>query len=196
MDVMNNETAHQEEHNPDATQGIRVSAWKAFGVVASTILVTFVGTAFTIGGILNADHFTVLSHGVRISALEDKQLTKELYEADQRATQIQLKGVVEGLQELKDSNEKIVEELQELNDSRVSYIRSRYIIPSPTPTASRAGVETQPNYTVIYADQPQDKKQTQPNKQDNDDNEVDQEPQPSPVTEILSIVQSILPIDL
>lgn len=188
---MTNETAHQDVNNQDSTQGIRVSAWKAFGVVATSVLVTFVGTVFTVGSILNADHFTVLSHTGQINALKEEQLTKELYEADQRAVKLQLETLTKGINDLTTSHNELRNDIRDLNRNGISYSGTKTMGPSPSPIANRTDSQPQNQNTIVYAQQPQGS--NQPSSQPQSNNQEPQ-PNPSPLSGIITLVQSIFPI--
>lgn len=63
--------ATQAEHNI-----IAIGLWKAFAIVAGAVLVAIVGTAFTVGAVLNSDHFTLVTAIDDISELKTNKQDK------------------------------------------------------------------------------------------------------------------------
>ena len=67
------------------TNYLQISFWKALSILASAILVTIVGTAFTVGGVLNSDHFTLVSAIENIERLEEEKVDQDIYDLQQEA---------------------------------------------------------------------------------------------------------------
>lgn len=63
----------QEEEN----KYIKVSFWKALAIVAGAILVSVVGTAFTIANTGVSDHFLLVRAVERIDELEENVIPKD-----------------------------------------------------------------------------------------------------------------------
>ena len=57
-------------HETSAQKTIEIGLYKAIAIVATAVLTTAIGTAFTLFSILNADHFTLVSYGTRLDAVE------------------------------------------------------------------------------------------------------------------------------
>lgn len=58
-------------HEKSSQKIIEIGLYKAIAIVATAVLTTATGTAFTIFSILNADHFTIVSINTRVSSLEE-----------------------------------------------------------------------------------------------------------------------------
>lgn len=65
----------------DKTQKIiEIGYWKAVSIVSGAILVSIVGTAFSVGTVLNSDHFALVRAVDDISDLKVVKLDKQVYE--------------------------------------------------------------------------------------------------------------------
>ncbi len=84
-----------EENTFTEQKIIQVSFWKAFSIVAGAILVSIVGTAFTVGSIVNSDHFLLANTTDRVVSLEQNTVRKDVYE-------IQQEQIITSLNEIKD----------------------------------------------------------------------------------------------
>ena len=73
------------------TDYLQVTLWKALSILAGSVLVAIVGTAFTVGGVLNVDHFTVLANAKEIISLQDDKVDQDVYDVQQEAIIQQLK---------------------------------------------------------------------------------------------------------
>lgn len=62
-----------------------ISLQKALAIVVGAVLTSVVGTAFTVGSILNSDHFTTLANAREIEVLTTNKMDKAVYEANQVA---------------------------------------------------------------------------------------------------------------
>lgn len=70
---------------------LQISFWKALSILATSVLVTIVGTAFAVGGVLNSDHFTLVSAIEDIDRLEEEKVDQDVYDLQQEAILKQLK---------------------------------------------------------------------------------------------------------
>lgn len=59
-------------------QAYQISFWKASAIIGGAILVSVVGTAFTVISIANTDHFTLVGLGHRVNALESESVRKDV----------------------------------------------------------------------------------------------------------------------
>lgn len=59
-------------------QAYQISAWKAVSILAGSVLVSVVGTAFALAGTLNSDHFLTVSNTDRISAIEKTTVRQDV----------------------------------------------------------------------------------------------------------------------
>lgn len=77
----------QERYAPDTQvyerRVIEIGFWKATSILAGAILVSIVGTAFTLGSILNSDHFLLASTVDQLNTLEENTVRKDVYEVQQ-----------------------------------------------------------------------------------------------------------------
>lgn len=58
-------------NDTSAQKTIEIGLYKAIALVATAVLTTAVGTAFTLFSVLNTDHFTLVSYGARLDAVEE-----------------------------------------------------------------------------------------------------------------------------
>ena len=59
-------------------QAYQISAWKAISILAGAVLVSVVGTAFTVANTVNSDHFLTVSNTDRISAIEETSVRQDV----------------------------------------------------------------------------------------------------------------------
>ena len=59
-------------------QAYQISAWKAVSILAGSVLISVVGTAFALAGTLNSDHFLTVSNTDRISAIEKTTVRQDV----------------------------------------------------------------------------------------------------------------------
>lgn len=59
-------------------QAYQISAWKAASIVAGAVIVSIVGTAFTVFSVLNSDHFLLLSATARLDAIEQTAVRRDV----------------------------------------------------------------------------------------------------------------------
>ena len=59
-------------------QAYQISAWKAISILAGAVLVSIVGTAFTVANTVNSDHFLTVSNTDRISAIEKTTVRQDV----------------------------------------------------------------------------------------------------------------------
>ena len=76
-----------------------ISGRKVLWTVLSALVVGAVGGIYATASIINNDHFTVLSHSTRISALEETSVKKEVY-------QIQYQYIIDALDKINDKLDK------------------------------------------------------------------------------------------
>lgn len=62
-----------------------ISLQKAMAIIVGAILTSVVGTAFTVGSILNSDHFTTMANAKEIEILTNNKIDRSVYEANQVA---------------------------------------------------------------------------------------------------------------
>jgi len=72
---------------------IEIGFWKATSILAGAILVSIVGTAFTLGSILNSDHFLLASTVDRVDEIETVMVRKDVYEIQQTQIMNALKEI-------------------------------------------------------------------------------------------------------
>lgn len=87
------------------TNYLQISFWKALSVLAGAILVTIVGTAFTVGGILNNDHFITLANARNIEVLQEEKVDQDVYDVQQEA-------IIKQLETLNETVEEVLKELR------------------------------------------------------------------------------------
>jgi hypothetical protein len=66
ISVMSNERSYQ------------ISFWRALSIVSGAVLVSVVGTAFTVLNMLNTDHFTLIGLSHRVTALESVSVRQDV----------------------------------------------------------------------------------------------------------------------
>lgn len=91
-----------DQYIPD-TQGrtLTVDLWKALGVLGTAVLVSIVGTAFAVGGMLNSDHFLLAGAVKDIQALEVTSVKQDVYALQQSFIVSQLEEIKKELGEIK-----------------------------------------------------------------------------------------------
>lgn len=114
---------------------IQVSFWKAFTVLSGAVLVSIVGTAFTIGSILNTDHFTLVRAVDDITDLKTTKLDKDIYE-------LQTQQIINKLQDIED----YIKDDKTSQRSSTPIARSSQPSPQPSPqvTTQTIVIESQP----------------------------------------------------
>lgn len=87
-----------ETHERYAQQKIiEISYWKAVSIVAGAVLVSIVGTAFTIGSTLNSDHFLLARTVDKVDELDQTTVKEDVYEIQQRQILQELREIKEQL---------------------------------------------------------------------------------------------------
>lgn len=76
-----------DQYTPDTQvyekRVIEIGFWKATSILAGAILVSIVGTAFTLGSILNSDHFLLANTVDQLNSLEENTVRRDVYEVQQ-----------------------------------------------------------------------------------------------------------------
>lgn len=73
----------QEQSDVYERRVIEIGFWKATSILAGAILISIVGTAFTLGSLLNSDHFLLASTVDKLTLLETTTVRKDVYEVQQ-----------------------------------------------------------------------------------------------------------------
>lgn len=84
----------QHKYTPDThSRVITVDLWKALGALGTAILVSSVGTAFTVGSVLNSDHFLLANATEDIKTLQGTSVRYDVYTVQQRYITEQLENI-------------------------------------------------------------------------------------------------------
>ncbi len=98
---------YQENQTSVSPKQFTINIWTAFGILGGAILVSIVGTAFTIGRTLNTDHFTLESTAAAVAEIKASYVNKDVYDANQAA-------LISSLRDIKDSQTALTTQLASL----------------------------------------------------------------------------------
>lgn len=79
---------------------IQVSFWKAATILASAVLVSIVGTAFTVARVINSDHFLLARTVDDVAELKTGKLDVAIYEIQQQQITKDLEEIKRMIREL------------------------------------------------------------------------------------------------
>lgn len=75
---------------------LKINAFALLGLIGSTIIVSIIGTAFTIGGTLNTDHFLLSTTAQAVTEIKSNQelyVRQDVYDANQTAILTSLRDI-------------------------------------------------------------------------------------------------------
>lgn len=70
-----------------------ISVWTAMGILGTSIIVSVVGTAFTVGRTLNTDHFTLVRTADSVAEIKASYVNKDVYSANQESINSSLRDI-------------------------------------------------------------------------------------------------------
>ena len=83
----------QNQAPAQVSKTVTVSIWTVVGVLGSAVLVSIVGTAFTIAATANSDHFLLQSTATAVTEIKSSYVDKDVYAANQASVNTSLRDI-------------------------------------------------------------------------------------------------------
>lgn len=85
--------AQQNQAPAPVNKSVTINIWTAMGILGGAVLVSIVGTAFTIASTANSDHFLLQSTATAVTEIKSSYVNKDVYDANQTSVNTSLRDI-------------------------------------------------------------------------------------------------------